>query len=90
MDQSFRQPHAKAARYAHLGFQLFTLGAGKRGAHYWWKRTGSALDVVREKDGKEKHQDVGEGHPKLCDVADERANAQWARAMVVDDLASWR
>ena len=90
MQRSTRQPHAKAAQYVRLGFRLFTLGLGSRGARYWWKRTNSALDVVREKDGKEKHQDLGEGHPGLPAVENTQDNLQWARKLIADGLTGWR
>jgi hypothetical protein len=45
------------ARLEALGFRRTHGGPGLAGDRLWWKRTGSAMDIVRQRDGLTKHQD---------------------------------
>jgi len=80
---------AKATRFQQLGFALATVGPGHTGTRYWWKRVGSEITVVSEKTGREKHQDLGDTHPKLPAWEDTQANAAWALDLVRDDEVCW-
>jgi hypothetical protein len=46
------------------------------------------MDIVRQRDGLTKHQDLGEGHPQLP-AQTEAANRAWAVALAHDALADW-
>lgn len=72
-----------------LGFQRVYTGKGLAGERLWWRRTQTAMDIVRQRDGAEKHQDLGDGHPTL--PADTRvSNRAWAIDLADDELVDWR
>lgn len=54
----------------------------------WYKRSGSAIDIVKQCDGATKHEDLGDGHPRL--YSDKRSmNRRWAVELAGDPLVDW-
>ena len=78
----------RQAQLEQLGFQRIHTARGLAGERVWWRRTGSALDLVRQRDEATKHQDLGAGHPRLPDDTPAR-NRQWAMELAADAGACW-
>ena len=71
------------------GFKRIYTSTGLRGERLWWKRTGSSMDIIRQRDSMRKHQDLGDNHPYLpadCDIT----NRQWALELANDLLTAWQ
>ena len=77
------------AQLERLGYKRIHTGRGLAGARLWWKRTGTSIDIVRQRDEATKHQDLGEGHPQLPDD-NAQANRQWAIALAQDAITDWQ
>jgi hypothetical protein len=77
------------AQLETAGFVRTHASPGLTGARLWWKRTGSSMDICRQRDGATKHQDLGDGHPALPDDTP-ASNRQWALDLVSDPLTDWR
>lgn len=77
------------AQLEHLGFTRIHTAPGFSGLRLWWKRTGTALDIVRQHDGATKHQDLGDGHPALPENTPAQ-NRQWAIELSADELTEWQ
>jgi hypothetical protein len=78
------------ARLEARGFTRLYAGTHLTGERLWWKRTGSALDIVRQRDGKTKHQDIGEGHHALPREDDAAGNRRWAVGLAADACTDWQ
>ena len=79
----------RQAQLEQLGFRRIHSARGLAGERLWWRRTGSALDIVRQRDEATKRQDLGEGHPHVPDDTPAR-NRQWALALAADAGVFWR
>ncbi len=82
--------YTRIADLERLGFRRIHTGRGLHGDRLWWKRTGTEMSIVRQRDGLTKCQDLSGMHQAVCPPDTQPHNRAWAIALAADTLTDWR